>query len=114
MRISSQTPQEKIVQIRNMSVKIGLNLDQNALKCLGTFALLYRARDLLDEVQLGERNRSGVNNPSKYITTACQKMSVGLGVEQGLAMELAVSVCVVCQHPAKRGALRDPGDCKKS
>ena len=75
MRISSQTPQEKIVQIRKMSVKIGLNLDQNALKCLARLPF-YRARDLLDGVQLGGRNRAGVNNPSKYIRIACQKMSV--------------------------------------
>lgn len=93
------SPQEKIVQIRNMSVKIGLNLDQNALKCLARLPF-YRARDLLDEVQLGGRNRAGVNNPSKYISIACQKMSVGLGVEQGLAMELAVSVGVVLNNEA--------------
>ena len=67
MRISSRNPQEKIVQIRNMSVKIGLNLDQNALKCLARLPF-YGARDLLDEVQLGGRNRAGVNNPSNLLS----------------------------------------------
>merc|ERR1712185_75597 len=45
-------------------------------------------------------NRKGVRNPSRYVTLGVQKMSLGLGVEQGLAMELAVSVGVVLNNEA--------------
>merc|ERR1711979_137179 len=46
------------------------------------------------------RNRMGVANPSRYITIQCQKQINGLGVEQGIAMELAVSLGVVLNNEA--------------
>jgi len=93
------SPQEKIVQVRNLALKVGLHLDDNALKSLARLPF-YKARDLIDEVLLGGRNRQGVNNPSRYLTLGVQRMSLGLGVEQGLAMELAVSVGVVLNNEA--------------
>merc|ERR1712003_111385 len=58
------------------------------------------AKDLIDEVLLGGRDRQGVRNPSRYLMLGCQKMTGGLGVEQGLAMELAVSLGVVLNNDA--------------
>jgi len=93
------SPQEKVVQVRNLALKVGLHLDDTALKSLARLPF-YKARDLIDEVLLGGRNRQGVNNPSRYLTLGVQRMSLGLGVEQGLAMELAVSVGVVLNNEA--------------
>jgi len=93
------TPQEKMVKVRDLAVKLGLHLDTIALKSLARIPF-YRARDLLDEVMLGGRNRQGVSNPSRYITVNVQKQSIGLGVEQGIAMELAVSIGVVLNNEA--------------
>merc|ERR1712050_734519 len=55
---------------------------------------------MIDDVVLGGRDRKGVRNPSRYLTIACQKMVCGLGVEQGIAMELAVSLGVVLNNDA--------------
>jgi len=74
-------------------------LDDTSLKSLARLPF-YKARALIDEVLLGGKNRQGVNNPSRYITLNVQRMSLGLGVEQGLAMELAVSVGVVLNNEA--------------
>merc|ERR1712194_99772 len=93
------TPQEKIVQVRNLALKEGLNFDDQALKSLARLPF-YRAKDLIDEVLLGGKNRTGVNNPSRYVTLGVQRMSLGLGVEQGLAMEFAGSVGVVLNNEA--------------
>jgi hypothetical protein len=93
------TPQEKLVQVRNLALKVGLVLDDIALKALARLPF-YRARDVIDEVLLGGKNRRGVSNPSRYIASSVQRMSLGLGVEQGLAMELAVSVGVVLNNEA--------------
>merc|ERR1711904_475224 len=93
------TPQEKIVQVRNLALKVGLNFDDQALKSLARLPF-YRAKDFIDEVLLGGKNRQGINNPSRYVTLGVQRMSLGLGVEQGLAMELAVSVGVVLNNEA--------------
>jgi hypothetical protein len=93
------TPQEKIVQVRNLAMKVGLNFDDTALKSLARLPF-YRAKDLIDEVLLGGKNRQGVNNPSRYVTLGVQRMSLGLGVEQGIAMELAVTVGVVLNNEA--------------
>jgi len=93
------SPQEKMVQVRNLALKVNLHLDDIALKSLARLPF-YKARDLIDEVLLGGKNRQGVNNPSRYVTLGVQRMSLGLGVEQGLAMELAVSVGVVLNNEA--------------
>lgn len=93
------TPQEKIAQCRNLARKNGLELDEMCLKSLARLPF-YRAKDLIDDVVLGGRNRTGVSNPSRYLTLGVQKMHVGLGVEQGIAMELAVSVGVVLNNDA--------------
>jgi hypothetical protein len=91
------TPQEKLVQCRDMAMKHGLNLDQLCLKSLARLPL-PRVKDMIDDVLLGGKNRKGVTNPSRYLTIACQKVSSGLGVEQGIAMELAVSLGVVLNN----------------
>jgi len=93
------TPQEKLVQVRNLAMKHGLQLDQLCLKSLARLPF-YKAKDMIDDVLLGGRNRKGVSNPSRYLTIGVQKMSTGLGVEQGLAMELAVSLGVVLNNDA--------------
>merc|ERR1712039_359186 len=93
------TPQEKMIQVRDLSIKHGLHLDQLCLKGLARLPF-FKAKDMIDEVLLGGRNRKGVSNPSRYLTIACQKMTVGLGVEQGLAMELAVSLGIVLNNDA--------------
>lgn len=82
-----------------MALKLGLSFDDVALKSLARLPF-YRARDLIDEVNLGGKNRQGVHNPSRYVTLNVQKMSLGLGVEQGLAMELAVTCGVVLNNEA--------------
>merc|ERR1712232_184418 len=60
----------------------------------------YKAKDMIDDVLLGGRNRTGVSNPSRYLTLNVQRNSSGLGVEQGIAMELAVSLGVVLNNDA--------------
>merc|ERR1712050_323400 len=55
---------------------------------------------MIDDVLLGGRDRRGVSNPSRYLTLGVQKLAVGLGVEQGIAMELAVSLGVVLNNDA--------------
>jgi len=60
----------------------------------------YRVKDMIDDVLLGGRNRAGVSNPSRYLTLGVQRAVVGLGVEQGIAMELAVSLGVVLNNDA--------------
>eukprot|EP00933_Yihiella_yeosuensis_P055968 TRINITY_DN5494_c0_g3_i1.p1 TRINITY_DN5494_c0_g3~~TRINITY_DN5494_c0_g3_i1.p1 ORF type:complete len:1090 (+),score=311.08 TRINITY_DN5494_c0_g3_i1:70-3339(+) len=91
------TPQEKLVQVRNYAKKNNLYLDDNCLKQLSRLPF-YRAKDMIEDVLLGGRNRKGVANPSKYLSLGVQKMAVGLGVEQGIAMELAVSLGVVLNN----------------
>jgi len=93
------TPQEKLVQVRDYAVKHGLSLDQLCLKQLARLPY-FKAKDMVDDVLLGGRNRKGVANPSRYLTIGVQKMSQGLGVEQGIAMELAVSLGVVLNNEA--------------
>jgi len=93
------TPQEKLVQVRNLALKVKLDLDDNALKSLARLPF-YKARALIDEVCMGGKNRHGVHDPSRYITQNVQRMSLGLGVEQGLAMEMAVSMGVVLNNEA--------------
>lgn len=92
-------PQEKMVQVRDFAVKHGLNLDQPCLKMLARLPF-YKAKDLIDDVLLGGKDRRGVRNPSKYLMIGCEKMSGALGVEQGIAMELAVSLGVVLNNDA--------------
>lgn len=91
------TPQEKLLQVRDYALKHELYLDEHCLKQMARLPF-YRTKDMIDDVLLGGRNRQGVSNPSRYLTLAVQKMSVGLGVEQGLAMELAVSLGVVLNN----------------
>merc|ERR1719229_736876 len=93
------SPQEKLVQVRDLALKHGLDLEQSCLKALARLPF-HKAKDMIDEVLLGGRDRRGVRNPSKYLTIGCQKMTGGLGVEQGLAMELAVSLGVVLNNDA--------------
>merc|ERR1712129_515534 len=64
---------------------------------MGAYA---RARDLIDDCALGGRNRTGVRNPSTYLMAGAQKFQSCLGVEQGIAMELAVSLGVVLNNDA--------------
>ncbi|CAJ1392220.1 unnamed protein product [Effrenium voratum] len=92
------TPQEKMSQVRNYAWKRKLQLNEESLKGLARLPF-YRAKDLIEEVILGGRKRQGVNNPSRYIINAVQKLSVGL-VPQGIAMELAVSLGVVLNNDA--------------
>lgn len=93
------TPQEKFIQMRNLATKVQLSLDDNCLRALARLPF-YRAKDLIDDVVLGGRNRTGVANPSRYLMIGVQKLSSGLGVEQGIAMELAVSLGVVLNNNA--------------
>jgi len=93
------TPQEKLVQVRDLAMKHNLDLDPLCLKALARLPF-FKARDLIDDVVLGGKDRKGVRNPSRYLTIGCQKMSSCLGVEQGLAMELAVSLGVVLNNDA--------------
>jgi len=93
------TPHEKMVQCRNYAVKSGLNLDEAALRALAKLPF-YKAKDLIEETLLGGKRRQGVSNASRYIITNCEKLSHGLGVEQGIAMELAVSLGVVLNNEA--------------
>ncbi|CAK0868425.1 unnamed protein product, partial [Prorocentrum cordatum] len=94
------TPQEKLIQVRDYSKAHGLDLDQVCLKALSRLAF-YKAKDLIDDVLLGGKNRTGVTNPSRYLTIGCQRLTTGLGVEQGLAMRgLAVSLGVVLNNDA--------------
>mmetsp|Transcript_44556 Transcript_44556/g.85686 ORF Transcript_44556/g.85686 Transcript_44556/m.85686 type:complete len:1006 (-) Transcript_44556:63-3080(-) len=91
------TPQEKLIQIKNLAEKHGLQLDQLCMKSLARLPF-FKAKDMIDDVLLGGRDRKGVRNPSRYLTIGCQKMTSGLGVEQGIAMELAVSLGVVLNN----------------
>lgn len=93
------TPQEKLIQVREYAKKHGLELDQLCLKGLSRLPF-FKAKDMIDDVLLGGRNRTGVSNPSRYLTIGVQKLVVGLGVEQGIAMELAVSLGVVLNNDA--------------
>jgi len=93
------SPQEKLVQVRDLAVKHGLQLDQSCLKALARLPI-FKVKDLIDDVLLGGRDRRGVHNPSRYLMLGCQKMSGGLGVEQGLAMELGVSLGVALSNDA--------------
>lgn len=93
------SPQEKLVQVRNLAIKCGLTLDELCLKSL-TRLPFYKVKDMMDDVLLGGRDRKGVKNPSRYLTLGVQRMSCGLGVEQGIAMELAVSIGVVLNNDA--------------
>merc|ERR1712066_662125 len=93
------TPQEKLIQIKNLATKHGLQLDQLCLKSLARLPF-FKAKDMIDDVVLGGRDRRGVRNPSRYLTIGCQKMTGGLGVEQGLAMELGVSLGVGLNNEA--------------
>merc|ERR1711974_179863 len=63
--------------------------------------------DALDELASIPRKESraiiqelSVRNPSKYLMIGAQKMQSGLGVEQGVAMEYAVSLGVVLNNDA--------------
>lgn len=93
------TPQEKVIQCRDYASQNGLNLDDGALQALAKLPF-YKVKDLIEETLLGGKRRDGVSNASRYITISCQRMSHGLGVEQGIAMELAVSLGVVLNNEA--------------
>ncbi|CAK9004771.1 unnamed protein product [Durusdinium trenchii] len=93
------SPQEKVMQVRSYALKNSLRLDDQCLKTLSRLPC-SKATDLIDEVLRGGRNRRGVANPSKYLLRAVQMSCVGLGVEQGLAMELAVSLGLVLNNDA--------------
>lgn len=93
------TPQEKMLQVRNVAIKCGLQLDELCLKSLARLPF-YKVKDMIDDVLLGGKDRKGVKNPSRYLTIGCQKQAGGLGVEQGIAMELAVSLGVVLNNEA--------------
>merc|ERR1711974_565009 len=54
--------------------------------------------DALDELAIIQE--LSVRNPSKYLMIGAQKMQSGLGVEQGVAMEYAVSLGVVLNNDA--------------
>merc|ERR1711924_491401 len=86
-------------QVRSHALKNGLDLDEVCLKSLARLPF-YRVKDMIDDVLLGGRNRQGVKNPSRYLTLNVQRNSSGLGVEQGIAMELAVSLGVVLNNDA--------------
>eukprot|EP00747_Dinoflagellata_sp_TGD_P018674 gnl/TRDRNA2_/TRDRNA2_126661_c2_seq1.p2 gnl/TRDRNA2_/TRDRNA2_126661_c2~~gnl/TRDRNA2_/TRDRNA2_126661_c2_seq1.p2 ORF type:complete len:139 (+),score=36.66 gnl/TRDRNA2_/TRDRNA2_126661_c2_seq1:2-418(+) len=85
--------------MKALSEQMGIRLDAGALKALARLPP-NRAKDLMDEVRLGGKRRQGISNPSKYVMGMVNKMDVRLGVEQGLAMELAVSVGVVLNNEA--------------
>lgn len=93
------SPQEKLLQVRTLALKHGLHLDEFCLKSLARLPF-HKAKDMIDDVLLGGRNRTGVSNPSRYLTQGIQRMTVGLGVEQGLAMEMAVSLGLVLNNDA--------------
>lgn len=86
----AMTPQEKLVKVKTLTEKRGLDLDQVCLKKLSRLPY-HKVKDLVDETCLGGRNRQGVSNPSRYLTIGAEKETKGLGVEQGIAMEFAVS-----------------------
>eukprot|EP00930_Biecheleria_cincta_P098727 TRINITY_DN90379_c0_g1_i1.p1 TRINITY_DN90379_c0_g1~~TRINITY_DN90379_c0_g1_i1.p1 ORF type:complete len:1044 (+),score=286.14 TRINITY_DN90379_c0_g1_i1:31-3162(+) len=91
------SPQEKLVQVRDYALKNGIHLDDECLKALARLPF-YKTKDLVEEVVLGGRNRTGIKNPSRYLMSRVSRMSVGLGVEQGIAMELAVSLGIVLNN----------------
>merc|ERR1712154_185345 len=93
------TPQEKLLKVRQYALKQKLDLDPQCLKALARLAF-PRAKDLIDDCALGGRDRTGVKNPSRYLMIGAQKFQAGLGVEQGIAMELAVSLGVVLNNDA--------------
>merc|ERR1712107_755921 len=93
------TPQEKMVQVRDLAKKCGLELDELCLKSLARLPF-YRVKDMIDDVLLGGRNRTGVSDPSRYLTLGVQRAVVGLAVEQGIALELAVDLRVVLNNDA--------------
>lgn len=100
VRSMPMTPQEKLVQVRGLALKHGLQLDPLCLKGLARLPF-YKAKDMIDDVLLGGRSRQGVkNDASRYLTMALQQMSAGLGAEQGIAMDLAVSLGVVLNNDA--------------
>lgn len=91
------SPQEKLVQVRDYALKNGIHLDDACLKAMARLPF-YKNKDLVEEVVLGGRNRTGIKNPSRYLMSRVSRMSTGLGVEQGLAMELAVSLGIVLNN----------------
>lgn len=93
------TPQEKLLKVREYALKKEFDLDPQCLKALARLAYA-RARDLIDDCALGGKSRTTVRNPSKYLLIGAQKFQSGLGVEQGIAMELAVSLGVVLNNDA--------------
>lgn len=93
------TSDEKQAECRSYALKQGLRLDAESLKALSRLPF-FKAKDIVEECALGGKTRQGISNPSRYITLACERMSGGLGVEQGLAMELAVSLGVVLNNDA--------------
>jgi len=93
------TPQEKLVRVRDYAVKKNLQLEHSCLKELARLPY-HMARDLITDVVLGGRDRRGVPNPSRYLSNGCAKLKTGLGAEQGIAMELAVSLGVVLNNDA--------------
>lgn len=93
------SPQEKMEQLRKVTIKCGLQLDELCLKSMARLPF-YKVKDMIDDVLLGGKDRKGVKNPSRYLMISCQKQAGGLGVEQGIAMELAVSLGVVLNNEA--------------
>eukprot|EP00435_Cladocopium_sp_Y103_P008025 s2349_g2.t1 len=101
------SPEEKIMQagslvvmqVKSYAESHSLRLDDKCTKNLSRLPW-FRAKDLIDEVLLGGRDRRGVRNPSRYLKNRMEKLTVPLGVEQGIAMELAVSLGVVLNNDA--------------
>lgn len=93
------SPEEKMMQVRNYAESHSIRLDDQCAKKLSRLPW-FRAKDLIDEVLLGGRDRQGVRNPSRYLNNRVEKLTVPLGVEQGIAMELAVSLGVVLNNDA--------------
>lgn len=91
------SPQEKLVQVRDYALKSKMELDLGCLKALARLPF-YKSKDLIDDTSLGGKDRRGVANPSRYLMMGATKAQGGLGVEQGIAMELAVSLGVVLNN----------------
>mmetsp|Transcript_44931 Transcript_44931/g.106680 ORF Transcript_44931/g.106680 Transcript_44931/m.106680 type:complete len:570 (+) Transcript_44931:75-1784(+) len=93
------SPQEKQLEMQKLAQQAGLHIDDEAAKKLGRLTF-RQAQDLFAEIKLGGRDRTQVRNPSRYIQIAVDKMSLRLGAEQGLAMELAAQHGVALNNEA--------------
>lgn len=87
------SPQEKLVQMRDYARRSRVPLSETTLKALARLPF-YKSKDIIDDASLGGRWRTTLTNPDKYVMMNAEKGGGGLGVEQGIAMELAVSLGV--------------------